>query len=142
MAVTGTKQIALYDLILIDGQNVSEMCRHIDSQSEHAQVEAGGFNLTGFTEQLAGATTQSVTGIFYMSGIHSIFYPIHLAKDIVEIEWLKDGRVAISADNPQLRGFVQILTYPRGGDRGELETGSIVFSSADATGLVWYSAAS
>ena len=136
------KRIALYDYIEVDQVDVSNMCRSIEFTSEHAREDVSGFSASGADEFLAGRTTQGVTlEIFGMRGSnesHQVFYPLHRDKTIVEFVW-RASRDSVSATNQELRGNVQILTYGEGAARGEVETHTVELTTADSTGLVFYS---
>ena len=137
-----TKRIALYDYIEVDQVDVSNMCRSIEFTSEHAREDVSGFSASGADEFLAGRTTQGVTlEIFGMRGSnesHQVFYPLHRDKTIVEFVW-RASRDSVSATNQELRGNVQILTYGEGATRGDVEAHTVELTTADSTGLVFYS---
>ena len=136
------KRIALYDYIEVDQVDVSNMCRSIEFTSEHAREDVSGFSASGADEFLAGRTTQGVTlEIFGMRGSnesHQVFYPLHRDKTIVEFVW-RASRDSVSATNQELRGNVQILTYGEGAVRGDVEAHTVELTTADSTGLVFYS---
>ena len=135
------KRIALKDHVQVDTQDLSNFARSVAFSSEHERVDVSGFNPTGANEFLAGQTTQSVTVEFYgaygVSETHQTLYPIHKNRTIVPFQWRPDQTAAISATNPELRGNVQILTYTPGATRGDADTYSVEFVSADPAGLAF-----
>ena len=137
-----SKRIALKDLILVDGVDLSTFARSWSAPSEHAREDVSGFNSTGADEFLAGRTTQEATVEFYGSygsgEVHQTLYPIHRDKDIVWLQIRPDQTAEVSAANPELRGNVQILTYGPGANRGDVEAFSVTFTPADEDGLVWH----
>jgi hypothetical protein len=137
-----SKRIALYDYVEVDHVDLSNFCSAINSNSEHAREDVSGFSASGSDEFLAGRTTQDVTGEFFGSGgsneAFQVLQPLHRDKSIFPIRWRKNVNAGVSATNPELRGNVQLLTFPQGATRGEVEKFSCTFTPADATGLVWY----
>ena len=45
----------------------------------------------------------------------------------------------VGATNPELRGNVQLYTYGPGGSRGDVDTLSVTFATADEDGLEFFS---
>lgn len=133
------KRIALKDHISINGVDISSLCRSIEFQSEHQEVDVSGFNATGADEVLPGNTVQTVTlevfGSYGSGEIHSTLYPIHRNRSAVPFEWRPDQTVGVSATNPQLEGNVTILTYNPGATRGDAEAFQVTLKAADSAGL-------
>ena len=137
-----SKRIALKDLILVDGVDLSSFARSVAFSSEHAREDVSGFNATGADEFLAGRTTQTVTVEFFGSygtgEVHQTIYPLHRDKDVFWFQWRPDQTAEVSAANPELRGNVQALTYGPGATRGDVEAFSVEFTTADEDGLVFH----
>jgi hypothetical protein len=139
------KSIAYKWQVTVDGVDFDlGLVRDVQFSSEHERVDAGGFNATGVTEQLAGQTTQSVTVEFYASygtgEVHATIYPIHKDREIVPFTAKPDMTATVSATNPELRGNVQVLTYSPQATFGEIETFSVEFTAADPAGLEFFNA--
>jgi hypothetical protein len=136
------KRIALKDSISVDGQDLSNLSRAWSFTSEHEQVDMSGFNATGFSEFLAGPTTQQVTIEFYgsygSSEVHETIYPIHKDRDTVALAITVDG--LSDSPGPTLSGNVQVNTYNPGATRGEAETFEVTFAAADEDGLTFAAA--
>lgn len=133
------KRLALHDFVEVDGDDVSYWAKGVELASEHERVEVGGFTPSGRDEYLAGRTEQGVTVTFNMSpDLHNILWPIHRDRTIVTFKWRENMNAAVSADNQQLEGDVQILSYPRGAARGEVEEAAIVFTAVGDTGLDYH----
>ena len=136
------KRIALKDKVVVNSVDLSTASRSVTYTSEHARIDVSGFNASGTDEFLAGATTQSITVEFYGSygagEVHQTIYPIHASRSIVAFEWRIDQTSSISATNPALKGNVQVLTYSPAATRGEADTYTVEFTSADATGLAFF----
>ena len=136
-----SKRIALKDYIECDGHDLSPFFRSIGFSSEHAKVDASGFNATGTDEFLAGNTTQGITGeVFGAYGASEswdILYRLHRDRTVFAIKWRPDSSAAVSATNPQLEGNVQLLSWQGGANRGEVEAFPVEFTPADSTGLAY-----
>jgi hypothetical protein len=136
------KRIALKDSVKVDSTDLSTFCRAVSFTSEHARIDVSGFNAAGVDEFLAGSTTQSVTCEFYgsygASEVHATVYPIHKNRTIVAFAWRPDQTAVVGATNPELRGNVQVLTYNPSVTRGDADTYSVEFTSADSTGLAFF----
>jgi len=136
------KRIALKDSVKVDTTDLSTFARSVSFTSEHARVDVSGFNAAGVDEFLAGSTTQSVTVEFYGSygtaEVHQTVYPIHKNRTIVAFAWRPDQTAVASATNPELRGNVQVLTYNPSVTRGDADTYSVEFTSADSAGLAFF----
>lgn len=134
------KRIALHDFVEIDGTDVSYWAKGVELGSEHERVEVGGFTPTGRDEFLAGRTEQQVQVTFNMSpDLHNLLWPIHRDREIVPFAWREDMNNPVSSDNQELRGEVQLLTYPRGAARGEVEEATMVFTAVGEDGLDYFS---
>jgi len=135
------KRIALKDSVEVDSVDLSNFARSVAFSSEHARVDVSGFNSTGSDEFLAGSTTQTVTVEFYGSygtgEVHQTLYPIHKNRDVVTFAWRPDQTAAAGPSNPSLEGNVQVLTYAPGATRGDADTYSVEFTSADPAGLAF-----
>ena len=108
------------------------------SYTEHARIDVRQRRRTSSSP----ATTQSVTCEFYGSygsaEVHQTVYPIHKNRTIVAFAWRPDQTAVASATNPELRGNVQVLTYNPSVTRGDADTYSVEFTSADSTGLAFF----
>ena len=139
------KRIALNDNVTVDSVDLSNFARTVQYASEHDQVDVSGFSETGANEYLAGSTTQSVTVEFYGSygtgEVHATLYPIHKNRSIVVFQWRPDMNTPVAATNPELRGNVQLYTYGPGGTRGDVDTFSVTFATADEDGLEFFTVA-
>lgn len=140
-----SKRIALKDFVSVAEIDLSNLARSVSLASEHERVDVSGFNETGANEYLAGQTEQSVTVEFYGSygtgEVHQTLYPIHAGREVVPFAWRPDMTAPVGADNPELRGNVQVLSYSPGATRGEADTFEVEFSAADADGLTFEIAA-
>ena len=136
------KRIALKDRVVVDSVELSYFARDVRSRSEHERRDVSGFNATGINEYLAGQTEQDVTVEFYgaygAGEVHRTLEPIHKNREVVPFAWCPDQTALVSADNPELRGNVQLLSYGPGATRGEVDTFPATFTSADENGLQWY----
>jgi hypothetical protein len=136
------KRIALKDLIMADGVDLSDFARSVSFSSEHEQVDVSGFNSTGSDEFLAGKTTQSVTVEFFGSygtgEVHQTLYPLHRDKLTFDFVWRPDGSASASATNPELRGTVQAFTYGPGATRGDVDAFSVTFNAATGSTLEFF----
>lgn len=137
-----SKRIALKDLVECDNVDLSTFARSVDYQSEHEDVDVSGFNALGTDESLAGKTAQSVTVEFFMSDgageVHQTLYGLHKNRTLFDFAWRIDQTLPVSPTNPECRGTVQLLTYPRGATRGDVEVASMTFKAADENGLIFY----
>jgi hypothetical protein len=129
----------------VDGVDLANFASAVSYQSEHERVPASGFNLTGASEFLAGETVQSVTVTFFGSygtgEVHQTLYPIHKNREIVEFGSKPFMGTAVAADNPEIRGNVQLLTYSPESTRGDAESFSVEFVAADPNGIWIYDVA-
>lgn len=133
------KRIVLHDFVEVDAVDVSYWAKAVELGSEHERVEVGGFTESGADEYLAGRTEQQVTVTFNMSpDLHAILWPIHKNREIVTFKWREDQRIPVSADNQQLEGNVQLLSYPRGAARGEVEEAAMLFTAVGEAGLDYH----
>lgn len=136
------KRIALKDSVKVDTTDLSNFARSVEFSSEHERIDVSGFNATGSNEFLAGQTTQSVTVEFYGSygtaEVHQTLYPIHKNRTIVPFAWRPDQTAVVGVTNPELRGNVQVLTYSPAATRGDADTYSVEFTSADPAGLAFF----
>lgn len=139
-----SKRIALYDYIEVDGVDLSNLARSIEFESTDEEIDVSGFNPTGASEFLQGSRVRAVTVEFYGSRgsgeVHQTVFPIHDQRLTCDFVWRADTNASVSATNEELRGEVRIPTYGEGATRGEAETMSIRFVSADADSpLTFYS---
>jgi len=133
--VTYTKEIALYDKITIDGEDVSNLFKSFALNLTDAQQDASGFSETGFDETLHGNRAASATAdIFYTPEGHAILYPLYRDRVTFELEWQPDG--LIDATREVWHGNVKMFGYPPGASRGDVRVMSgITFAAADALGI-------
>lgn len=130
------KEIALYDRVSVDSNDVSDYCSAVATESENEQVDVSGFNAGGTDEFLAGKRTQAITFTFFAGPeIHAILEPIHTERSLVEIEWQPAG--LIDGTRETLSGMAQLLTYPPSAERGSPRTIEARFTPGDAGGLTW-----
>lgn len=137
------KRIALTDYIELDNVtfNTSDV-RSVEFTSEDEQVDAGGFNADGETEQLSGRRTKQVTLEIYgnmASGkAHQVLYPLHRDRLSFEFTWRKDQNAVVSATNPELRGLVKMPSWSESATFGEVEVTPVTLVSDPTDGLEWY----
>lgn len=130
-----TKDIALHDSIRVDGSDMSNAFRTFGFSSEHEQVDASGFSVSGADENLAGKTTQSLEGeAFYTPESFGILYYLHANRVIFPIEWQPDGLVDPSRET--YSGNVQLLTFNPNATRGDVRVMTCTFTAADENGIV------
>jgi hypothetical protein len=136
------RRIALKDYIAIDHQDLSTFGRSVSFTSTDDRIDASGFNATGANTFLAGQRVQEFTVEFMMARgtneVHPTLYPLHRDRSTFDIVWRADVNSAASATNPELRGHALLPEYSEGATRGELETASFTFVTADDTGFVFY----
>lgn len=136
-----SKRVALKDSVMVDGVQLGPFCRDVRSRSEHERVDVSGFTDSGRNEYLAGQTEQDVTCEFYgaygTAETHQTLEPIHSGREIVPFAWRHDVTTPAAVDNPELRGNVQLLSYGPGATRGQPDTFTATFTSADEDGLAW-----
>lgn len=124
------KDIALHDEIFVDGSDMSNAFRSFGFNSEHEQVDASGFNVSGADELLAGKTTQTLEGeAFYTPESFAILYYLHANRTIFPITWQPDGLVDSSRET--YSGNVQLLTFNPNATRGDVRVMTCTFTAAD-----------
>lgn len=129
-----TKDIALHDQITVDGSDMSNAFRTFGFNSEHEQVDASGFSVTGADELLAGKTTQSLEGeAFYTPESFAILYYLHANRTVFPIAWKPDG--LIDASRETFSGNVQLLTFNPNATRGDVRVMTCTFTAADENGI-------
>lgn len=129
-----TKDIALHDEITVDGTDASNAFRTFGFSSEHTQVDASGFSVSGADENLAGRTAQSLEGeAFYTPESYALLYPLHANRTIFEIVWQPDGLIDNSRE--AYVGNVQLLTFNPNATRGDVRVMTCTFSAADENGI-------
>lgn len=133
------KELALYDRVEVDGNDLSNYCRAVSTESENQEVDVSGFSASGNDEKLAGSRVQSITFEFFASEeVHAILWPIHRDRDVVPFEWQPHGKIDLSRET--LYGNAVLLTYPPGATRGEARTVSARFTPGDSAGFDWTAA--
>lgn len=129
-----TKDIALHDKITVDGSDMSNAFRTFGFNSQHEQVDASGFSVTGADENLAGKTTQSLEGeAFYTPESFGILYYLHINRTIFPIAWQPDGLVDASRET--YTGNVQLLTFNPNATRGDVRVMTCTFTAADENAI-------
>jgi hypothetical protein len=130
------KEIALHDRVEIDGEDVSNLARTANFNSEHEQVDVSGFSVSGADESLAGKTVQSFEAEFFHGAqSHALLYPLHANRTIFPIEWQPQGLVEASRE--VLAGNAQLLTYNPNATRGSVRVITATFTAADENGLTF-----
>lgn len=135
------KELALYDKISIDGTDVSNYCRGVDSSSENEQVDDSGFSASGNDEFIAGKRTQSVTlDMMVGSEMIDLLEPLHTSRDTFAFVWQPHG--LLDAARRKLSGTGQLLTFSPGAARGEVRSMSVTITAGDSAGFAWIAGAS
>lgn len=130
------KEIALHDKITIDGTDFSNLVRSVETESEHEQVDASGFSVSGQDEFLAGSQTKSITfEVFGGDESAPILIPIHEDRETVYVTWQPDGLLDSSRET--LVGNCLLVSYPVGSSRKEVRATPARFVPADEDGLHW-----
>lgn len=137
-----SKRIALTDYVEVDGVDLSNDCRAIGSNFEHARVDVSGFSASGTDEFLLGNTTREITATFFANhasgkSFQTLKY-LFESKAIFDIAWRKDVNAGASTTNPECRGSVQLAAFPQGTNRGDVETFDVTFTQAEGDVLTWY----
>jgi hypothetical protein len=133
------KELALHDRIDVDGSDVSNLVRSVETESENEEVDVSGFSVSGNRETLPGERVQAITfEMFAGEELHALLWPIHRDRDVVPIEWQPHG--LIEATRETLVGNAVLLTYPPGAERGTPRTVSVRFTPGDENGFDWLAA--
>jgi hypothetical protein len=128
------KVIARHDYISIDGTDYSNAFNEFRVTSEHSEEDVSGYSETGVDETLPGRTAQGFEGTFFLSsGVSSAFWEMHIARDVVVIEYQPNGLV----DNtgPLWKGNCTVFTVQQGTTRGSAATSPFSAKAADADGI-------
>jgi len=129
-----TKIVALHDRIEIDGTDVSNSFNEFGFTSEHTEVDASGFSVTGTDETLPGNTQQGFTGTAFMSEeFIALVAPLHANKTVVEILWQPNGLVNSAATT--FFGNCTINTFSPTDTRGSVSTMAFTAKPADEDGI-------
>src|SRR5690349_6409698 len=97
--VNRPKRATMRDRISFDGTDYSNAFSEFGVDSSKSAEEAGGFNPTGVTEQVPGATTQSFTGTLYnIPDVIATFWDWHVNDTVVEAQWQIDGLLDAGGD--------------------------------------------
>lgn len=131
-----TKEIALYDKITVDGEDVSNLFKSIAPDITDAEVDVSGFSVTGADETLQGNRTSTLTAdIFYTPEGHAILYPLFRDRVTFEVTWQPDG--LIDPTREVWHGNVKMFGYNPSATRGDARVMSgVAFKAADADGIV------
>lgn len=128
------KRATKKDRISADGTDYSNAFREFGINSSKSTEDAGGFNPTGVTETVPGATTQSFVGQLYnIPEIISVFYDWHINDTVVEFQWQIDGLVDATGDvfygNVTIAEFSPVSTF------GTVTSFAFSAITADADGI-------
>jgi hypothetical protein len=136
------RRLALKDFVEVDGVDISTFCRSAIYASDDAQIDASGFNANGSSTSLAGDRVSTLTCEIMMArGAGESFptlYPLHRDKSVFPIVWRADQNSAVSATNPELRGNAILPSFAAGAARGDLDTATVVFVTADDAGFEFF----
>ena len=121
--------------ISIDGVDVSNAFSAFNVDSVKSTEEAGGFNPTGVTETVPGATTQGFAGTLYVSAeeVVDMLWDLHVADTVVEIQFQENGLVDTSA--PVWYGNCTINEMHPAADFSGLSTMPFAAITADSAGI-------
>ncbi len=132
-----TKDIALHHKIEADGEDVSNAFRSFGQPSSKNVVDASGFSLTGATEQLVGANTQTFEGdMFNTPESFALFKPLFDAGTVFLMTWQPEGLVDSSRE--VYYGMVQMTQWGATVNRGDVEAFPVSFITADENGIQTY----
>jgi hypothetical protein len=136
------RRLALKDFFEVDGADISTFVRSIGFTSDDNQVDASGFNPAGKSTFLAGDRVQTVTiDVMIARGTNESFhvlYPLHRDKLTFPIVWRADSNSGASAANPELRGNAILPSFAAGANRGDLESVTLTFATADDDGFEFF----
>lgn len=136
------RRLALKDFFEVDGVDISTFCRSIQFASDDAQVDASGFNPNGKSTTLAGDRVQTITVEVMMArgsgeSFHTL-YPLYRDKASFPVVWRADSNTGASLANPELRGNAILPSFAAGAARGDLDTATLTFATADDAGFEFF----
>lgn len=126
-----TKRIALHDRITIDGTDYSNAFRTFNMTSDGAEVDVGGFSVSGVRETLTGAKTQGFAGDAYMTKETIPFlWSLHSTGAQFEVAWQPDGLV----DNTGLtfHATCELRTFDPSNTFGDVSVSPLNFAVVDS----------
>lgn len=133
---TYTKEIALFDYVEVDDEDLSVACRSVAYDFTDSEEDVSGFNPDGVDETLPGTRSQSVTCEFFDTPeVHDILYPIWKNRESVPFKHRRNQNAPVSATNKQLEGMAKMFGYSPQRSRGTAATFSVTFRAADADGF-------
>lgn len=129
-----TKRMGSHAKVTIDGTDVSNSFSEFTFSSEHANVPAGGFSVSGVAEQLPGETTQRFTGTaWHTEELSAIVYPLHANRTVCTISYQPYGLV--DATREIYSGECYILRWEPGDTFGDVASMQFEAVAADEAGI-------
>ncbi len=100
--------------VLLNGTDVSSLCREVHIQENMTDVDASGMNPNGVTSHLPGSYTATINLVakstFGVSGLDEVLRPLFLARAEF-LAQINPGPLPTTLSNPQFQANVFLLTF-------------------------------
>jgi hypothetical protein len=128
--------------VFINGKDLSDHSKAVDTPDEREEVDVSGFSPTGTREFLPGVRDQSITVTFLQdfgtASVHQTLEPLYRGGSTFTMYVMPNATLGTSATNPLYGGTAAMYGY--NGLSGELNAAGeleVTFRPASGAGFAW-----